>query len=79
MREAPQMRVERKFLVFSCCVGGITASVVFGDFFQASREPSPDPNAEETGAEKEQPAEKNKQEKNAEPKQVQLNNVLWLL
>ncbi|KAM7379690.1 hypothetical protein PAMP_005224 [Pampus punctatissimus] len=37
--------------------------------FTASREPSPDPRTEEAGSEKEQSAEKNKQEKNAEPKQ----------
>ncbi|TMS10067.1 Apolipoprotein L6, partial [Larimichthys crocea] len=37
---------------------------------KASRDPSPDPGTEEAGGEKkEQPAEKNKQEKNAEPKQ----------
>ncbi|XP_027145275.1 microtubule-associated protein futsch isoform X2 [Larimichthys crocea] len=37
---------------------------------KASRDPSPDPGTEEAGGEKkEQPAEKNKREKNAEPKQ----------
>ncbi|XP_068427360.1 myb-like protein X isoform X2 [Clinocottus analis] len=35
----------------------------------ASREPSPDPSAEEAGSEKEKSAEKNKPDKNAEPKQ----------
>ncbi|KAM7400176.1 hypothetical protein PAMA_004736 [Pampus argenteus] len=41
--------------------------------FTASREPSPDPRTDEAGSEKEQSAEKNKQEKNAEPKQENLN------
>lgn len=39
-------------------------------FSKASREPSPDPSTEEARPEKEQSTEKNKQEKNAEPKQV---------
>lgn len=39
-------------------------------FSKASREPSPDPSAEEAASEKEQFIEKNKQEKNAKPKEV---------
>ena len=39
-------------------------------FSKASREPSPDPSAEEAASEKEQSVEKNKQEKNVKPKEV---------
>ncbi|CAK6974802.1 claspin-like [Scomber scombrus] len=48
---------------------GVRKGVMKGFQFKVSRQPSPDPRTEEADSEKEQSAEKNKQEKNAEHKQ----------
>lgn len=61
--------------IFSFKIGGqlhypAVIKPVAASFQAAAEPPSPDRSTEEAGSEKEQPAEKNKQEKNAEPKQV---------